>query len=148
MVNAAIGIWTRFNSGDKRMEFLNPEGWPRPRGYSNGVSAEGLQVFVAGQVGSTPEGEFAPDFAGQIRLVLEKTVAVLAEAGAGPEHITRMNWYVTDFEKYVEAVKDVGAAYGDIIGKHYPAMTLVEVSRLVYEDALLEIETTAVVSSE
>lgn len=130
------------------MEYLNPEGWPRPRGYSNGVSAEGRQVFLAGQVGSTPDGTFAPDFAGQIRLALKNTVAVLAEADAGPEHITRMTWYVTDFNKYVEAIKNVGAAYSEIIGKHYPAMTLVEVSRLVYEDSLLEIETTAVVPSE
>jgi enamine deaminase RidA (YjgF/YER057c/UK114 family) len=130
------------------MEYLNPEGWPRPRGYSNGVSAEGRQVFLAGQVGSTPDGKFAPDFAGQIRLALKNTVAVLAEADAGPEHITRMTWYVTDFNKYVEAIKNVGAAYSEIIGKHYPAMTLVEVSRLVYEDSLLEIETTAVVPSE
>ena len=129
------------------MEVLNPEGWPRPRGYSNGIAAEGRQVFVAGQVGSTPDGTFAPDFAGQIHLVLENTVAVLAEAGAGPEHITRMTWFVTDMDKYMAAVKDVGAAYGKIIGKNYPTMTLVEVSRLVYEDALLEIETTAVVPS-
>ena len=130
------------------MEFLNPKGWPRPRGYSNGVSAEGRQIFLAGQVGSTPDGKFAPDFAGQIRLALENTVAVLAEADAGPEHLTRMTWYVTDFNKYVEAIKNVGKAYSEIIGKHYPAMTLVEVSRLVYEDSLLEIETTAVVPSE
>lgn len=130
------------------MQVLNPEGWPRPRGYSNGIAADGRQVFVAGQVGSTPDGAFAPDFAGQFRLVLENTVAVLAEAGAGPEHITRMTWYVTDLDKYMAAVKDVGAAYGEIIGKHYPTMTLVEVSRLVYQDALLEIETTAVVPSD
>ena len=127
------------------MQVLNPESWPRPRGYSNGIAAEGRHVFVAGQVGSTPDGTFAPNFAGQIRLVLENTVAVLAEAGAGPEHITRMTWFVTDMDKYMAAVKDIGAAYGEIIGKHYPTMTMVEVSRLVYEDALLEIETTAVV---
>ena len=130
------------------MQVLNPEGWPRPRGYSNGIAAEGRQVFVAGQVGSTPEGDFAPDFGSQFRRVLENTVAVLAEAGAKPEHITRMTWYVTDLDKYLTAVKEVGAAYGEIIGKHYPTMTLVEVSRLVYEDALLEIETTAVVPSD
>lgn len=130
------------------MQVLNPEGWPRPRGYSNGIAAEGRQVFVAGQVGSTPEGDFAPDFGSQFRRVLENTVAVLAEAGAKPEHITRMTWYVTDLDKYLAALKEVGAAYGEIIGKHYPTMTLVEVSRLVYEDALLEIETTAVVPSD
>ena len=130
------------------MQILNPEGWPRPRGYSNGIAAEGRQVFVAGQVGSTPEGDFAPDFGSQFRRVLENTLAVLAEAGAKPEHITRMTWYVTDLDKYLAALREVGAAYGEIIGKHYPAMTLVEVSRLVYEDALLEIETTAVVPSD
>lgn len=130
------------------MQILNPEGWPRPRGYSNGIAAEGRQVFVAGQVGSTPEGDFAPDFGSQFRRVLENTVAVLAEAGAKPEHITRMTWYVTDLDKYLAALREVGAAYGEIIGKHYPTMTLVEVSRLVYEDALLEIESTAVVPSD
>lgn len=130
------------------MQVLNPEGWPRPRGYSNGIAAEGRQVFVAGQVGSTPEGDFAPDFGSQFRRVLENTVAVLAEAGAKPEHITRMTWYVTDLDKYLAALKEVGGAYGEIIGKHYPTMTLVEVSRLVYDDALLEIETTAVVPSD
>ena len=130
------------------MQILNPEGWPRPRGYSNGIAAEGRQVFVAGQVGSTPEGDFATDFGSQFRRVLENTVAVLAEAGAKPEHITRMTWYVIDLDKYLAALREVGAAYGEIIGKHYPTMTLVEVSRLVYEDALLEIESTAVVPSD
>ena len=130
------------------MQILNPEGWPRPRGYSNGIAAEGRQVFVAGQVGSTLEGDFAPDFGSQFRRVLENTVAVLAEAGAKPEHITRMTWYVIDLDKYLAALREVGAAYGEIIGKHYPTMTMVEVSRLVYEDALLEIESTAVVPSD
>ena len=130
------------------MQILNPEGWPRPRGYSNGIAAEGRQVFDAGQVGSTPEGDFAPDFGSQFRRVLENTVAVLAEAGAKPEHITRMTWYVIDLDKYLAALREVGAAYGEIIGKHYPTMTMVEVSRLVYEDALLEIESTAVVPSD
>ena len=130
------------------MQTLNPEGWPRPRGYSNGIAAEGRQVFVAGQVGSTPEGDFAPDFGSQFRRVLENTVAVLAEAGAKPEHITRMTWYVIDLDKYLAALREVGAAYGEIIGKHYPTMTIVEVSRRVYEDALLEIESTAVVPSD
>lgn len=130
------------------MQILNPEGWPRPRGYSNGIAAEGRQVFVAGQVGSTPEGDFAPDFGSQFRRVLENTVAVLAEAGAKPEHITRMTWYVIDLDKYLAALREVGTAYGEIIGKHYPTMTMVEVSRLVYEDALLEIESTAVVPSD
>ena len=130
------------------MQILNPEGWPRPRGYSNGIAAEGRQIFVAGQVGSTPEGDFAPDFGSQFRRVLENTVAVLAEAGAKPEHITRMTWYVIDLDKYLAALREVGAAYGEIIGKHYPTMTMVEVSRLVYEDALLEIESTAVVPSD
>jgi len=140
--------WQQDQLTETIMQVLNPEGWPRPPGYSNGIAAEGRQVSVAGQIGSTPDGTIAPDFAGQIRLVLENTVAILAEAGAGPEHITRMTWFVTDMDKYLAAVKDVGAAYGEIIGKNYPTMTLVEVSRLVYEDALLEIETTAVVPPE
>lgn len=130
------------------MKVLNPEGWPRPRGYSNGIAAEGQQIYIAGQVGCTPDGMFAPDFAGQFRLVLENTVAVLAEAGAGPEHLTRMTWYVTDLAKYRAVVKDVGAAYGEILGKHYPTMTLVEVSGLVYEDALVEIESMAVIPTD
>jgi enamine deaminase RidA (YjgF/YER057c/UK114 family) len=102
-------------------------------------------VFVAGQVGKTPDGTFHDGFGAQFRQVLENTVAILRTAGAGPEHLTRMTWYVTDLDQYNSALKDVGAAYGEIIGRHFPTMTVVEVKRLVYDKALVEIESTAVV---
>ena len=128
------------------MEILQPEGWPRPSGYANVVDAEGRQVYVAGQIGWLPEGRFESDqMAGQIEQALKNTMAVLAEAGAGPEHIVRMTWYVTDCDAYLDAVKQIGAAWRDIIGRNYPAMAVVEVSRLVERRALVEIETTAVV---
>jgi enamine deaminase RidA (YjgF/YER057c/UK114 family) len=129
------------------MQTLNPDGWPRPKGFSNGVAAEGRQVYVAGQVGWNPAAESfeTDDFAAQVRQALENTVAVLAAAGAGPEHVTRMTWYVTDIDEYMAAVRDVGAAYREVIGPNYPAMALVQVVRLVDPRARVEIETTAVV---
>lgn len=128
------------------MEFLQPPGWPRARGYSNGVAASGRTVFVSGMIGWDAHGVFhTDDFAGQVRQALENIVAVLAEAGAGPQHIARMTWYVLDTKEYVAAYKAVGAAYRDIIGAHYPAMTAVQVAGLVEERARVEIEVTAVV---
>jgi len=125
---------------------LLPEGWPRPSGYSNGVAAEGRLVFVAGQIGWTPDMVFeAEDFLGQLRQTLVNTLAVLAEAGAGPEHIARMTWYVTDRDEYLENLKGMGAIWRELMGKNYPVMACVEVSRLVEDKAKLEIETTAVV---
>jgi enamine deaminase RidA (YjgF/YER057c/UK114 family) len=131
------------------MRVLNPEGWPRPKGFSNGVAAEGTSVFVAGQIGWNPvEEKFeTDDFAEQVRQALANTVAVLAAAGAGPEHITRMTWYVTDRKEYLAAVREVGGAYREVIGPNYPAMALVEVGGLVDDRARVEIETTAVVPS-
>ncbi len=131
------------------MRILNPEGWPRPKGFSNGVAAEGTSVFVAGQIGWNPvEERFeTDDFAEQVRQALKNTVAVLAEAGAAPEHITRMTWYVTDRKEYLAAVREVGGAYREVIGHNYPAMALVEVGGLVDDRARVEIETTAVVPS-
>jgi enamine deaminase RidA (YjgF/YER057c/UK114 family) len=128
------------------MEPLQPPGWPRPRGYSNGVAADGRLVFVAGQIGWDATGAFpAADMAGQVRQALLNVVAVLAEAGAGPEHIARMTWYVTDRDAYVADPAGIGAAYRDVIGRHCPAMSVVEVSRLVEPAAKVEIEVTAVV---
>lgn len=125
---------------------LLPEGWPRPKGYSNGVEASGRMVFVAGQIGWTPEGVFAEaGFAGQFRQTVENTVAVLAEAGAGPEHIVRMTWYVVDKTEYLGALREIGAAWRELIGPHYPAMAVVEVKGLIEDAARIEIETTAVV---
>jgi enamine deaminase RidA (YjgF/YER057c/UK114 family) len=125
---------------------LLPEGWPRPKGYSNGIEATGRTVFVAGQIGWTPEGAFVETgFAGQFRQTLENTLSVLAEAGAGPEHIVRMTWYVVDKREYLASLRDVGAVWRMLIGPHYPAMAVVEVKGLIEDAARIEIETTAVI---
>ena len=131
------------------MQVLNPDGWPRPKGFSNGTAAEGRQVYVAGQIGWNPVSESfeSDDFTAQVRQALENTVAVLAAGGAGPEHVTRMTWYVTDIDEYLGSVREVGAAYRETIGANYPAMALVLVVRLVDPRARVEIETTAVVPS-
>ncbi|MCU0897189.1 MAG: RidA family protein [Burkholderiales bacterium] len=128
------------------MQTLQPPGWAKPKGYSNGVAAKGRFVFVAGQVGWTPEGRFAAtDFVGQVRQALANIVAVLAEAGAKPEHIVRMTWYVTDKGEYMGSLREVGAVYREVIGKHFPAMTAIEVAGLVEDGGKVEIEATAVV---
>jgi enamine deaminase RidA (YjgF/YER057c/UK114 family) len=128
------------------METLQPPGWPRPRGYANGVAAEGRLVFVAGQIGWDETGSFpAEDMAGQVRQTLRNVVAVLAEAGAGPAHVTRLTWYVTDREAYLADPAGIGQAYRDVMGKHFPAMAVVVVSALLEPGAKVEIEATAVV---
>ena len=127
-------------------EALLPEGWPRPKGYANGVAAVGRQVFVAGQVGWSPEGVFASDdFAAQTRQALENVVAVLRAGGAGPEHIVRMTWYVTSKREYLAAGREIGRAFRDIIGSYNAAMSAVEVSALMEDRAKVEIEATAVI---
>ena len=128
------------------MEILQPPQWARPRGYSNGVAASGRTVCVSGMIGWDGQGVFhTDDFAGQVRQALENIVAVLAEAHARPEHIVRMTWYVIDRKEYVAAYKEVGEAYRDVIGAHYPAMTAVQVAGLVEDRARVEIEVTAIV---
>ena len=127
------------------MRALEPPGWPRARGYAHGIEASGRLVFTAGQIGWDPSGSFAPDFAGQVRQTLENVVAVLAEAGAGPEHVVRLTWYVTSREEYLEAQKEIGAAYREVMGRHFPAMAVVVVAGLVESEARVEIEATAVV---
>ncbi len=128
------------------MEILQPPGWKRPRGYSNGVAARGRLVFVAGQVGWNAEERFeTDDFVAQVRQALANTVAVLEAAGATPAHIARMTWYVLDKKEYVARIAEIGAAYRDVIGRNFPAMTLVEVGALVADRARVEIETTAVI---
>jgi enamine deaminase RidA (YjgF/YER057c/UK114 family) len=125
---------------------LLPEGWPRPKGYSNGVEATGRMVYVAGQIGWTPEGAFVETgFVGQFRQTLENTLSVLAEAGAGPEHIVRMTWYVVDKREYLASLRDIGTVWRTLIGPHYPAMAVVEVKGLIEDAARIEIETTAVI---
>jgi enamine deaminase RidA (YjgF/YER057c/UK114 family) len=124
---------------------LQPPDWPRPRGYANGILAEGRLVFTGGLVGWNEEGVFAEGFVPQVRQTLLNIMAILKEAGAGPEHLVRLTWYVTSIEDYLRDPKGLGAAYRDIIGKHYPAMATVEVTRLVEPKALVEIEATAVI---
>jgi enamine deaminase RidA (YjgF/YER057c/UK114 family) len=124
---------------------LLPEGWPRPRGYANGVAAEGRMVFVAGQIGWTPQGLFREGFAAQFRQALENTLAVLAEGGAGPEDIVRMTWFVVDKGEYLASLPEIGTIWRELMGPHYPAMAVVEVKGLVEDAARLEIETTAVI---
>jgi len=127
------------------MEFLQPKGWKQPKGYANGVAAEGRIVFTGGMIGWTAQEVFkASDFAGQAEQALRNVVAVLAEAGARPDHIVRMTWYVTDKKKYLGCQRELGAAYKRVIGAHFPAMALVQVVALVEDDALVEIEATAV----
>jgi len=128
------------------MEILQPPGWAAPRGYANGIAASGRIVFVSGQVGWSAEGRFeATDFVAQARQALANVVAVLGEAGARPEHIARMTWYVVDKREYVASSKALGAVYREVIGNHYPAMTAVEVAALVEDGARVEIEVTAVI---
>ena len=128
------------------MDILQPPGWNRPKGYSNGVAASGRMVFVAGQIGWNGEEIFASDdFADQFRQALVNIVAVLAEAGAGPEHIVRMTMYFTSKRDYLDQIGEVGAAYREVIGRNYPAMAAVEVSALMEDRAKVEIEATAVV---
>jgi enamine deaminase RidA (YjgF/YER057c/UK114 family) len=129
------------------MKILQPPGWAAPKGYSNGIAVKGgTTVFVAGQIAFNAENVIQEDtFAGQFRQTLKNTLAVLAEAGAKPEHIVRMTWYITDKKEYLAAIKDVGAAYRELIGRHYPAMAVVQVGALMEDQAKVEIETTAVV---
>jgi len=128
------------------MDFLHPPGWARASGYANGVAASGRTICVSGMIGWDGQGVFhTDDFAGQVRQALQNVVAVLAEGGARPEHIVRMTWYVLDKKEYMGASREVGAAYRDVIGRHYPAMTAVQVSGLMEDKARVEIEVTAIV---
>jgi enamine deaminase RidA (YjgF/YER057c/UK114 family) len=125
---------------------LQPDGWPRPAGYANGVAANGRLVFVAGQVGWTPEARFdATDLPGQVAQALRNVVAILREADAAPEHVTRMTWYLVDRADYLAHTREIGAVYREVMGRHFPAMSVVQVAGLLEEGALVEIEVTAVV---
>ena len=132
------------------MTILQPAGWPRPRGYSAGIAVRGgTVIYVSGQVGWDETGRFGTcDLAPQVRQALRNVVAVLAEGGAGPEHIVRMTWYVTSRTEYLENTAAIGAAYREVIGRHFPAMSVVEVSGLLEEMAKVEIEVTAVLPTE
>jgi enamine deaminase RidA (YjgF/YER057c/UK114 family) len=127
------------------MKLLQPAGWAEPKGYANGVMARGAMIFVGGQVGWNAQQQFeSDDFIAQTRQALLNILAVLRTGGAGPEHMVRMTWYVVDRVEYIARLKELGAAYREIMGKNFPAMTCVEVSALVEERARIEIEVTAV----
>lgn len=128
------------------MKLLQPPDWPRPKGYSAGVSADGTLVFVSGQIGWDEQGRFPrTDIAGQVRQALRNVVAVVAEAGGRPEHVTRLTWYVTDKPEYLAAQREIGAAYREVMGRHFPAMSVVAVAALLENEAKVEIEATAVI---
>ena len=126
--------------------FLQPPGWAPAKGYANGIAARGTQVFVGGQIGWNAQQQFeTDDFIAQTRQTLQNVMAVLKEAGAGPEHMVRMTWYVIDRDEYNARLKELGAVYREVIGKHFPAMTCVAVAALMEARAKVEIEVTAVV---
>jgi enamine deaminase RidA (YjgF/YER057c/UK114 family) len=128
------------------MTILQPAEWPRPKGYACGVAAEGTTVFVSGQIGWDEHGRFTEhDIAGQVRQALRNVVTILAEAGARPEHVVRLTWYVTDKREYLAAQREIGEAYRVVMGRHFPAMSVVAVAALLEDEAKVEIEATAVV---
>ena len=128
------------------MRTLQPRNWAPPKGYANGIAARGTTIFVGGQIGWNGQQQFeSDDFVTQARQALRNVLAVLAEAGAGPQHITRMTWYVVDKREYVASYRALGAAYREVVGRHFPAMTAVQVAALIEDRAKVEIEATAVV---
>jgi enamine deaminase RidA (YjgF/YER057c/UK114 family) len=132
-----------------QFQILLPQGWPRPRGYSNGVVAEGRQIFIAGQIGWDAEGRFgSPRLAGQVKQSLENILAILAEANGRAEHIVRLTWYVTSRDEYHAELEQIGAAYRAVMGKHFPAISVVQVVALMESQAKVEIEATAVIPGD
>jgi enamine deaminase RidA (YjgF/YER057c/UK114 family) len=128
------------------MQILQPPAWARAKGFSNGIAAEGKLVFIAGQIGWTGQGEWKErSFAGQFRQALQNILEIVREANGRPEHLVRLTWYILDKKEYLASLKEVGAAYRELMGKHYPTMAVVQVSGLVEEEARLEIEATAVI---
>ncbi len=136
---------TPMSSPDDGPEVLNPKHWPVPRGYANGMMGEGRVLVTGGIVGWDETGAFADGFVAQARQVLENIRAILAEGGAEPRHLVRLTWYVVDIEEYLANLRELGRAYREVFGTHYPAMALVQVVRLVEKAARLEIEATAIV---
>ena len=136
---------TKQESASGQPRILQPSGWPTPKGYANGMAAEGRLVVTGGIIGWDVHGHLADDFVGQTRQTLRNISAILTEGGARPEHLVRMTWYVVDVEEYLASLKPLGQIYREIFGTHYPAMALVQVVRLVEKAAKVEIEATAVV---
>ena len=126
-------------------QVLQPSGWPAPKGYANGMAADGRLVVTGGVIGWNVQGHLPDDFVGQVRQALSNISAILAEGGARPEHLVRLTWYVVDMEEYLANLKTLGQAYRELFGAHYPAMALVQVVRLVEKKARVEIEATAIV---
>lgn len=129
-------------------KLLQPAGWPAPSGFANGIVASGRTVWIAGQIGRDGTNPFPPDLTRQVAQALANVAAVLASAGGGPEHIVRMTWYMLDLDDYEKRLREIGAAYREIMGRNFPAMSVVEVKRLVEREALVEIEATAVLPEE
>ncbi|MDA9545480.1 RidA family protein [Bradyrhizobium yuanmingense] len=127
------------------LQLLQPSGWPQPKGYANGVMAEGRLIVTGGVVGWDAAGRFADGLVAQVRQTLENIVAILAEGGARPDHLVRLTWYVVDMDEYVSNLKALGKVYREVIGAHYPSMALVQIVRLVEPSSRVEIEATAVV---
>jgi enamine deaminase RidA (YjgF/YER057c/UK114 family) len=131
------------------IETLQPQEWPRPKGYANGMAARGRMIFVSGQVGWDGQGQFASDvLCDQVKQALRNIVRVLEEAGADPSHVVRLTWFVLSRDAYLREVREIGAAYREVMGKHFPAMSVVEVRGLVEQRALVEIEATAMIPDE
>lgn len=133
------------DSAPSGVRTLQPSGWPKPKGYANGMTADGRIVVTGGVIGWDAEEKLQPDFIGQVRQALQNIKDILSEGGAKPEHLVRLTWYVIDIEEYMGNLKELGKAYRDVFGAHYPAMALVQVVRLVERAARVEIEATAVV---
>jgi enamine deaminase RidA (YjgF/YER057c/UK114 family) len=131
------------------MQILQPPGWARPKGFSNGISCQGRLVFIGGQIGWSGQGKWLDrSFAGQFRQALKNILDILAQAGGKPEHLVRLTWYVLDKNEYLASLKELGVAYRELMGRHYPTMAVVQVSGLVEDAARLEIEATAVIPEE
>jgi enamine deaminase RidA (YjgF/YER057c/UK114 family) len=130
------------------LKVLQPAGWPTPKGYANGMEGRGRHIIVGGMIGWDSQGHFAPGFVGQVRQALVNVLAVVREAGGGPEHIARLTWYVTDIQEYRASLAELGLAYRAVLGRHFPAMTLVQVGALVEPEARVEIEATAIIPDQ
>ncbi len=130
------------------LKVLQPAGWPTPKGYANGMEGRGRHIIVGGMIGWDSQGHFAPGFVGQVRQALVNVLAVVREAGGGPENIARLTWYVTDIQEYRASLAELGLAYRAVLGRHFPAMTLVQVGALVEPEARVEIEATAIIPDQ
>ena len=142
---AIVAVLPAAKQGSGAIQVLQPSGWPTPKGYANGMSADGRLVVTGGVIGWDSRGDLAEGFVAQVQQTLRNISAILAEGGARPEHLLRLTWYVLDIEEYLASLKPLGHVYRDIFGSHYPAMALVQVVRLVEQAARVEIEATAVV---